>query len=71
MRTPKVELLLGYKGIDYYTAMVVLYEIGDINRFRSTRKLAGLAYVQAPTSLKNVVGGADYKAGVTSGFVGL
>jgi transposase len=38
---PRVELLLGYKGIDYYTAMVVLYEVGDINRFCSARKFVG------------------------------
>lgn len=36
---PRVELLLGYKGIDYYTAMVVLNEVGDISRFSSARKL--------------------------------
>jgi transposase len=38
---PRVELLLGYKGIDYYTAMVALYEVGDINRFCSARKFVG------------------------------
>jgi len=38
---PRVELLLGFKGIDYYTAMVVLYEVGDIDRFCSARKLVG------------------------------
>jgi len=39
VKDPRVELLLGFKGIDYYTAMVVLCEIGDINRFSSARKL--------------------------------
>jgi transposase len=42
---PWVELLLGFKGIDYYTAMVVLYEVGDINRFCSARKPVRLGWL--------------------------
>ncbi len=42
----QVKLLLGLKGIDYYGAMILLSEIGDIKRFPSPQKLvswAGLA----------------------------
>ena len=42
----QVRLLLGLKGIDYYGAMILLSEIGDIKRFPSPEKLvswAGLA----------------------------
>jgi len=42
----QVRLLLGLKGIDYYGAMILLSEIGDIKRFPSPDKLvswAGLA----------------------------
>lgn len=42
----RVELLLGFTGIDYYGALLLLYEIGDVKRFRNPKKLvswAGLA----------------------------
>jgi len=42
----QVRLLLGLKGLDYYGAMILLSEIGDIRRFPSPEKLvswAGLA----------------------------
>jgi len=42
----QITLLLGIKGIDYYAAMTLLSEIGDIKRFASPEKLvswAGLA----------------------------
>ena len=45
-RQDQVRLLLGLKGIDYYGAMILLSEIGDIKRFPSPEKLvswAGLA----------------------------
>jgi len=35
----RVELLLGFCGIDYYGAMLILYEIGDITRFNNPKKL--------------------------------
>mgnify|MGYP002155000189 CR=1 FL=1 len=38
-RDPRVELLMGFTGIDYYLAMVILYEIGEIRRFSNPRKL--------------------------------
>jgi transposase len=43
---PRVRLLMGFTGIDYYSAMLLLAEIGDIKRFSSPKKLvayAGLA----------------------------
>jgi transposase len=43
---PRVKLLMGFTGIDYYTAMLLLAEIGDVKRFPSPKKLvayAGLA----------------------------
>jgi transposase len=43
---PDVKLLMGFTGIDYYSAMLLINEIGDINRFPSADKLvsyAGLA----------------------------
>jgi len=47
IKDKKVELLLGFTGIDYYYgALLLLYEIGDITRFSNPRKLvswAGLA----------------------------
>jgi len=44
--TPEVKLLMGFTGIDYYSAMLLLNEIGPIARFDSPKKLvsyAGLA----------------------------
>lgn len=35
----RVDLLLGFCGIDYYGAMLILYEIGDITRFSNPKKL--------------------------------
>jgi transposase len=43
---PEVKLLMGFTGIDYYSAMLLASEIGDIHRFPSAKKLvsyAGLA----------------------------
>jgi len=43
---PEVKLLMGFTGIDYYSAMLLLNEIGPITRFASPKKLvsyAGLA----------------------------
>jgi len=43
---PRAKLLMGFTGIDYYSAMLLLAEIGDIKRFPSPKKLvayAGLA----------------------------
>lgn len=42
----KVDLLLGFTGIDYYGALLLINEIGDITRFSNPKKLvswAGLA----------------------------
>ena len=39
LKDPRVELLLGFCGIDYYGAMLILYEIGDITRFPNPKKL--------------------------------
>ena len=35
----KVELLLGFTGMDHYGAPLIIYEIGDIGRFSNPRKL--------------------------------
>ena len=43
---PEVRLLMGFTGIDYYSAMLLASEIGDVTRFPSAKKLvsyAGLA----------------------------
>jgi transposase len=43
---PDVKLLIGFTGIDYYSAMLLINEIGDIHRFPTADKLvsyAGLA----------------------------
>jgi transposase len=43
---PDVKLLMGFTGIDYYSAMLLLNEIGDVHRFPTADKLvsyAGLA----------------------------
>jgi transposase len=43
---PDVKLLMGFTGIDYYSAMLLINEIGPIARFSSPKKLvsyAGLA----------------------------
>jgi len=34
-----VDLLLGFTGIDYYGALLLLYEIGDITRFSNPKNL--------------------------------
>jgi hypothetical protein len=33
----QIKLLIGIKGIDYYAAMTLLSEIGDITRFATPR----------------------------------
>jgi transposase len=46
VKKPEVKLLMGFTGIDYYSAMLLANEIGDIHRFPSAKKLvsyAGLA----------------------------
>ena len=43
---PEVKLLMGFTGIDYYSAMLLINEIGPVARFASPKKLvsyAGLA----------------------------
>ena len=40
---PEVKLLMGFTGIDYYGAMLLLNEIGPIARFPSAKKLVGYA----------------------------
>jgi len=43
---PDVKLLMGFTGIDYYSAMLLINEIGPVTRFPSAKKLvsyAGLA----------------------------
>jgi len=45
-KDPRVERLMGFTGMDFYTAMVLIYEIGDVSRFPNPKKLvawAGLA----------------------------
>ena len=39
MSDKRVDLLLGFTGIDYYGALLLLYEIGDITRFSNPKKL--------------------------------
>lgn len=36
-----VEILIGFTGIDFYTAMVLIYETGSITRFGNPKKLVG------------------------------
>ena len=46
IENPEVKLLMGFTGIDYYSAMLLINEIGPIARFASPKKLvsyAGLA----------------------------
>ena len=45
----RVDLLLGFTGIDYYGALLLLYEIGDITRFSNPKKL--VAWVGLAPSL--------------------
>jgi transposase len=37
-RQDQVRLFLGLKGMDYYSAMILISEIGDIRRFSSPEK---------------------------------
>ena len=39
IKDERVDLLLGFTGIDYYGALLLLYEIGDITRFSNPKKL--------------------------------
>ena len=43
VKDERVSLLLGFKSIDYYTAMVLLNETGEIKRFNSPKKLVSWA----------------------------
>jgi len=40
---PQAKLLMTIPGIDYYSAMLLLAEIGDINRFPDAKKLCAYA----------------------------
>jgi transposase len=56
---PRVRLLMGFTGIDYYSAMLLLAEIGEIKRFSSPKKLvayAGLAPGMRSSAGKTVRG---------------
>ena len=35
----RVDLLFGFTGIDYYDALLLISEIGDITRFSNPKKL--------------------------------
>lgn len=48
----KVDLLLGFTGIDYYGALLLLYEIGDIARFSNPKML--VSYVGLAPSCTNL-----------------
>jgi transposase len=39
IKEERVDLLLGFTGIDYYGELLLLYEIGDIARFSNPKKL--------------------------------
>jgi transposase len=39
IKDERVDLLLGFTGIDYYGVLLLLYEIGDITRFSNPKKL--------------------------------
>lgn len=39
IKDKRVDKLLGFTGIDYYGALLLLYEIGDITRFSNPKKL--------------------------------
>ncbi len=46
VQRPDVKLLMGFTGIDYYSAMLLTSEMGPVTRFQSAKKLvshAGLA----------------------------
>lgn len=45
----RIDLLLGFTGIDYYGALLLLYEIGEITRFSNPKKL--VAWVGLAPSL--------------------
>jgi transposase len=53
LRDRRVRLLLGFCGIDYYGAMLVLHEIGDISRFPNPKKLV-LPYKIIPNPTVNL-----------------
>jgi len=46
VENPQAKLLMSFTGVDYYSAMLLASEIGDVTRFSSAKKLvsyAGLA----------------------------
>jgi transposase len=56
---PEVKFSMGFTGIDYYSAMLLASEIGDITRFPSAKKLvsyAGLAPSTRQSADKNIHG---------------
>ncbi len=57
-----VNLLQTMPGIGKYAALVIMSEIGDINRFTSARKLCNYAGI-IPS--QNQSGNKDYKGGIT------
>ena len=39
----RINRLIGFTGLDYYAAMVILYEVGDVKRFPNPEKLVSWA----------------------------
>ena len=59
---PQVRLLMTMTGVGYFTAMLLLAEIGDINRFSSDKRLAswaGLAPSVRQSGEKTRIGGVS------------
>jgi hypothetical protein len=66
----RVERLIGFTGIDFYTAMVLIYEIGDVTRFSQSEETRSLGWTRSfftPSIRKGQQNWLDYKARETDG----
>lgn len=61
-RFPQVEALLNLHGVGLYTALVIIAELGEVNRFRSAKQVGGYTGL---TSKVNQSGGHCYYGSIT------
>jgi len=67
MEDGRVRLLMTLPGIDYYSAMLILAEAGEVHRFPSARKLASWAGL-VPSLHQS--GSKAYRDRITKGAAG-
>jgi transposase len=51
-----VKIMMGMTGIDYFSAMLIMSEIGDITRFRSSKQIGFMVWIMSNcTSVRKLI----------------